>query len=339
MQPTPAPPPYAVMIELILAQWVSFAISAASKLGVADQLESGPKTTNELAAQLKVHEDSLYRLLRALAGNGIFHEGAGRMFSQTPLSELLRTNARPGLRYAAVMLLDDWHHKAFQAICESIETGRTAPETVFGMGLFEHLHKNPGEADNFNKGMTDLSSGEAPAVVASYDFSGCEHIVDVGGGMGGLLAAILESAPKLRGTVFDQPSVIEQAEKAPILAPFAGRCQLTGGSFFEGVPAGADAYIMKHIIHDWDDARSTQILVNCRKAMRPKGKVLVVDRVIGAPNQPDPKKYFDLAMLVLPGGRERDEGEWRALFAASGFRLERIIPTPAPHSILEGTLL
>jgi hypothetical protein len=157
--------------------------------------------------------------------------------------------------------------------------------------------------------------------------------------MGLLLAAILESAPKLRGTLFDMPYVIDQARTAPILAPHAGRCDFARGDFFEGVPAGADAYIMKHIIHDWDDERSAKILGNCRKAMRPGGKLLVVDRVIGPPNQPDPRKYFDIAMMMCPGGRERDEAEWRALFQASGFRMERIIPTPGPHSILEGAAL
>jgi hypothetical protein len=324
------------MLDMLLSQWTSFAISAAAKLGIADQLESGPRTTQELAGRLNLHEDALYRLLRALAGSGIFHEGEGRLFSQTPLSDLLRTNAYPGLRYAAAMLLDDWHHKAFQLVCTSIGNGRTGMENAFNVGLFVHLQNNPQEAVYFNKSMTDMSSGEAPAVVASYDFSGFEHIVDVAGGMGGLLAAILGSSPKLRGTLFDLPSVIEQAGKGSLLAPFDGRCQLTGGSFFDGVPTGADAYIMKHIIHDWDDTRAMQILVNCRKAMKPNGKLLVVDRVIGPPNAPDPKKYFDLAMLMVPGGRERDEAEWRALFTTAGFHLERIIPTQAPQSILEG---
>jgi len=184
--------------------------------------------------------------------------------------------------------------------------------------------------------MTDLSSGEGPAVVATYDFSGFAHIVDVAGGAGGLLAAILASTPKLRGTLFDQPSVIEQAKSDAILVPFADRCEIVGGDFFEGVPAGADAYIMKHIIHDWEDERATKILSNCRRAMKPGGKLLVVDRVIGPPNAPDPKKFFDVAMMLMPGGRERTEPEWKALYAASGFRLTRILPTPAPHSIIEG---
>jgi SAM-dependent methyltransferase len=339
MQPTVAPPPYAVLIGKLFASWESFSIAAVARLGVADYLESGPKTTAQLAAELKVHEDSLYRVLRALAGSGIFREGEGRTFSQTPLSAVLRSNAAPGLRYFSAMSLDDWYHRGFQAVCKTIENGRTGMENVFGMELFEHLQKNPGEAENFNKGMTDLSSSEAPAVVASYDFGGFEHIVDVGGGMGSLLAAILESAPQLRGTLFDMPYLIEQARTAPILSPYAGRCDFAGGDFFENVTAGADAYIMKHIIHDWDDERSAKILSNCHKAMRPGGKLLVVDRVIGPPNQPDQKKYFDIAMMMWPGGRERDEAEWRALFQASGFRLEQIIPTPSPHSILEGAPL
>ena len=336
MHPAPSAPPFAVLLEKISSAWESLSIAAIARLGVADCLESGPKTTARIAAELNLHEDSLYRVLRALAGSGIFFEGDGRTFSQTPLSALLCTNARPSLRYCAMMSLDDWYHKGFQAVAETIANGRTGMHNVFGMEMFGYLQKNPAEAENFNKGMTDLSSGEAPAVVASYDFSGFSHIVDVGGGMGLLLAAVLESAPGLRGTLFDMPYVIEQARSAPTLAPHAGRCDFVGGDFLEGVPAGADAYIMKHIIHDWDHERSAKMLGNCRRSMKPGGKLLVVDRVIGAPNEPDAKKYFDIAMMVWPGGRERDHAEWRALFHASGFRLERVIPTPGPHSILEG---
>ena len=316
--------------------WESHAISAAARLGVADCLVSGPRTTAQLAAELNVHEDSLYRVLRALAGSGIFYEGDNRTFSQTPLSALLRSDASPGLRHCATMTLDDWAHQSFQAIDQTIANGRTGINNVFGMEIFDYLPKNTDQAERFNKGMTDLSSGEAPAVVASYDFSGFRHIVDVAGGMGFLLAAIMESAPKLRGTLFDVPYVIDQARTAPILAPHASRCDFSGGDFFESVPSGADAYIMKHIIHDWDAERATTILRNCRKAMAPGGKLLVVDRVIGPPNEPDQKKYFDIAMMMWPGGRERNEAEWQTLFRASGFRLERIIPTPCPHSIMEG---
>jgi hypothetical protein len=336
MKQVPAIPPYAVVLEMILAPWNAAAISAAAKFGIADQLESGPKTTQELASLLNLHEDSLYRVLRALAGLGIFHEGENRTFSQTPLSDVLRTNAKPSLRYAATMMIDHWQARSVQGICSTIENGRAAVANILGAGLFEYLRGHPDEAFNFNRGMTDLSSGEAPAVLATYDFSGFERIVDVAGGAGGLLAAILASTPKLRGTLFDQPSVIEQAKSDAILEPFGDRCELVGGDFFEAVPAGADAYIMKHIIHDWDDERAEIILTNCRRAMKPGGKLLVVDRVIDPPNAPDPKKFFDVAMMLMPGGRERSEPEWKTLYAAAGFRVTRIVPTPAPHSVIEG---
>jgi len=332
----PAKPPFAVLFEMAIGRWVTSAICAAAKLGVADQLSSAPKTTTELAKQLNLHEDALYRLMRALASVGIFHEAEGRAFSQTPLSDLLRSNATPTQRDGALMFNDDWYNRCWAELPWSIQTGRPAPEKVFGMSLFEHLSKSPDEAVNFNNTMTGLSQRDGPVVASSYDFSGFEHIVDVGGGMGALLAAILKSAPKVRGTLFDMPYVIEQAKGAPILAKFTGRCEFSGGSFFGGVPAGADAYIMKHIIHDWDQERATTILSNCRKAMRPDGRLLVVDRVIGPPNQPDQAALFDLEMLVNAGGRERNEPEWRSLFAASGFKLDRIIPMPAPQSILVG---
>jgi hypothetical protein len=329
-------PPYVAVLEMVLAQWNAAAISAVARFGIADELEAGPRTTQELASRLNLQEDPLYRVLRALAGVGIFHEGDNRTFAQTPLSDVLRTNAKPSLRYAAAMMIDDWQYRSVQGICSTMQNGRAAAANVLGAGLFEYLHAHPEEAFHFNRGMTDLSSGEAPAVVATYDFSGFEHIVDVAGGAGKLLAAILASTPGLRGTLFDQPSVIEQAKSDAILTPFAERCELVGGDFFEAVPAGADAYVMKHIIHDWDDERATTILVNCRRAMRSGGTLLVVDRVIGPPNAPDPKKFFDVAMMLMPGGRERSEPEWNALYAAAGFRVTRILPTPAPHSVIEG---
>jgi SAM-dependent methyltransferase len=336
MQPTPAGSSFAAMIEMLFGSWTSISLAAAAKFGVADQLESGPKTTKDLAAVLKVHEESLYRVLRALAGVGVFHEDENRAFSQTPLSEVLRTNAKPSLRFVAATLLDNWHLGNLLGICSTVENGRPAAENLRGMGLFEYLASHPDEAAGFNKCMTDLSSGEGPAVAASYDFSRFEHIVDVAGGAGGMLGAILSSAPKLRGTLFDQPSVIEQAKSDGLLDSFGGRADMVGGDFFEGVPAGADAYIMKHIIHDWDDERATKILGNCRRAMKPGGTLLVVDRVIGPPNAPDPKKFFDVAMMLIPGGRERTEPEWNELFAKSGFRVTRIVPLPIPHSVIEG---
>ena len=336
MSSTPAVPPYLAVLEIVVGHWPSYAVCTVAKLGIADQLEAGPKTTAELAAALNLHEDSLYRVLRALAGIGVFHEGENRTFSQTAMSDVLRTNATPSLRFAAGMLVDDWNARSFQSMAGTIANGASAVKNFSGTELFDYLATRPEEAFRFNRGMTDLSSGDAPAVLASYDFSGFEHIVDVAGGAGKLLAGILGSAPKLRGTLFDMPSVIEQAKADKILDAYSSRCELVAGSFFEAVPQGADAYIMKHIIHDWDAEHATKILRHCRSAMRPNGKLLVADRVLDPPNAPDPKKFFDVAMMLIPGGRERTEQEWHELYAASGFRVSRIIPTPGPLSIIEG---
>jgi hypothetical protein len=327
-------PPVDAMFQLITGKWVTSAVSAAARLGVADHLESGSKSTRELAEKLNVNEDALYRLLRAIAGVGVFHEEEARNFSQTPLSDLLRSNAKPCLRNMAMMMSDPWHTNCWTELNWCVETGKSAPYKLYGMSAFEYLSKHPDEAVNFNNAMTDLSLGDGPAVVSCYDFSRFESIVDVGGGMGALLAGVLESAPRLQGTLFDMPYVIDQARSGSILSRFADRCSFEGGSFFAAVPA-ADAYIMKYIIHDWDDERAGKILANCRQAIRAGGKLLVVDRVVGPPNVPDPTKFMDMEMLVLPGGLERNEAEWNALFAANGFRLRHIISTPGPMRIME----
>ena len=323
------------MFQLLTAKWVTSAVSAAARLGVADHLESEPKSTQELAEKLKVNEAALYRLLRSTASVGVFHEEDGRRFSQTPLSDLLRSGAQPCLRNFAMMMSDPWHMKCWSELNWAVETGRPAAFKAYGMSGFEYFSQNPAEAVNFNNAMTDLSLGDGPAVVASYDFSPFGHIVDVGGGLGGLLAAVLAANPTVKGTLFDMPYVIDQAAKAPLLAPYTDRCTFIGGSFFDSVPS-ADAYIMKYIIHDWDDEHSNKILTHCRKGIREGGKLLVVDRVVGPPNQPDLTKFMDLEMMVLPGGLERDETEWRALFAANGFRLENVIRTHGPMCIMEG---
>jgi hypothetical protein len=236
----------------------------------------------------------------------------------------------------AMMLIDDWHVKVWGELPWSVQTGQPAPLKIYGMRGFEWFTKHPEEAVNFNNAMTDLSQAQAPAIAASYDFSGFQHIIDIAGGFGTLLAAILAQTPGLRGTLFEMPYFIDQVRNSPILAPYADRCEFVGGDFFQSVPA-ADAYIMKYIIHDWDDEKSRVILSNCRKAIRSGGKLLVVDLVVGPRNQPDLAKLMDLEMLVAPGGRERTEQEFRALFAASGFRLERAIPTPSGQFILEGS--
>jgi hypothetical protein len=265
----------------------------------------------------------------------VFTELEDGRFAQTPLSEPLRTNAKPCVRNMAMMLTDDWHIRFWEQLPWCVETGKPASYKLNGIPMFDWMAQHPEKTVNFNNAMTDLSQGDAAAVVQSYDFSRFEHIVDVAGGHGTLLAAILEQAPKSRGTLFDMPHVIEGAKKARILERFGDRCTLEAGSFFEFLPP-ADAYMMKYIIHDWYDPECIKILSNCRKGIRPGGRLLVVDQVVPAGNDPAISKIVDIEMLVLPGGMERTEQQFRDLFAASGFRLERIIPMPAPQCIIEG---
>jgi hypothetical protein len=321
---------------MILGKWVSSAISAAAHFGIADHLEAGPKSPAELASLTGTRERPLYRLLRANASVGVFTELEDGRFAQSPLSEPLRTNARPCVRNMAMMLTDDWHIRSWEQLPWCVETGQPASYKLNGMPMFDWMSQHPEKTVNFNNAMTDMSSGDAAAILQNYDFSHFEHIVDVAGGHGTLLAAILDQAPKLRGTLVEMPHVIQGARQAGTLDRFAKRCALEAGSMFESVPAGADAYIMKFIIHDWYDPECIRILGNCRKGIRPGGRLLVVDQVVPARNEPGPSKFMDLEMLVLPGGMERTEEEFRELFAASGFKLERIIPTPALQSIIEG---
>jgi len=335
-QPSQSPPPHAVLLQMILGKWVSSAISAAAHFGIADHLESGPKSPKELAALTGTQERPLYRLLRANASVGVFTELEDGRFGQTPLSEPLRTNAKPCVRHMAMMLTDDWHIRCWEQLPWCVETGKPASYKLNGMPMFDWMGQHPEKTGNFNQAMTDVSQGDSAAIVQSYDFSRFEHIVDVAGGHGALLAAILDQVPKLRGTLVEMPHVIEGAKKAGILDRFVNRCTLEAGSIFESVPAGADAYIMKFIIHDWYDPECVKILSQCRKGIRPGGRLLVVDQVVPARNEPGVAKFMDLEMLVLPGGMERTEKEFHELFMASGFRLERIIPTPALQSIIEG---
>jgi len=330
------PPPHAALLQMILGKWVSSAISAAAHFAVADHLESGPKSPKELAALTGTQERPLYRLLRANASVGVFTELEDGTFAQTPLSEPLRTNAKPCVRHMAMMLTDDWHIRCWEQLPWCVETGKPASYKLHGTGMFDWMAQHPEKTGNFNQAMTDLSSGDAAAVVQSYDFSRFEHIVDVAGGHGALLAAILDQSPKPRGTLVEMPHVIEGAKKAGILGRFGSRSTFVAGSMFEDIPAGADAYIMKFILHDWYDAECIKILSQCRQGIRPGGRLLVVDQVVPGRNQPGVSKFMDLEMLVLPGGMERTEDEFRKLFASSGFRLERVIPMPALQCLIEG---
>ncbi len=336
---TPTRPIQADLLDLITGYWISCGVHVAAKLSIADHLAKGPKTVEELAAATKSHAPTLLRLLRMLAGAGTFRERDDGRFENTPLSETLRSDAPGSMRGFAVMMVDGYNLQAWAELLECVKTGNSAFERVFGVRAFEWFAKNPVQAKEFGESMTSLSALEAPAIAAAYDFSSTKKLVDVGGGHGGLISAILAKTAGLRGIVYDRPEVVENARKdsGARASGIGERLEFVAGSFFDSVPSGADAYIMKYILHDWEDELCVKILSNCRRAMGASGKVLVVDNVIPPGNDPQWGKKLDINMLVLTGGRERTERDFAKLFEQSGFKLQRVIPTACPLSIVEGS--
>ena len=328
--------PVDAMVQMISGFWVSRSIYIAAKLGIADLLQEKTKTAAELAEATGTHAPSLYRLLRALASVGVFVEREEGRFDLTPLAATLRANAPDSLRAFAISELGGDHYAAWGELLYSIKTGGIAFEQVYGMPVWEYYAQHPEIAQVFNESMTNITKLVEPAVLESYDFSSFNRIVDIGGGHGSLIAAVLKRNPHLAGILFDAPQVIEGAQQRIAAEGLAERCQAIGGDFFASAPDGGDAYMMKHIIHDWDDERAITILKNCHRAMNENGKLLVIDQVVPPGNEPAPSKFTDLIMMIMLGGRERTAEEFRALFAAAGFRLTQIIPTPSLVSIIEG---
>jgi O-methyltransferase domain/Dimerisation domain len=323
------------ILQLLNGAHVAGAVSCLAQLGIPDLIESAPKSADELASQIGADPQALYRLMRATASVGVLSEGPDGKFSQTPLSTVLRSDATPSLRALAIMGGREWHGRGWSHLEYCVRTGKQALEQIYGAHIFEFLKRNPVEAQIFNDAMTQISMIDSPAVAEAYNFDGIRSIVDVGGGHGLLLATILKRNTHLRGTLYEMPHVVEGAANGP-LKPVMERCTLASGDMFSSVPAGADAYIMKHIIHDWPDDLCLKILKACRKSVNSGGRLLVVDNVIQPGNDFSPGKFLDLQMLIFPSGCERTEKQFRHLFAAAGWQLSRIIRTAAADSIVEG---
>jgi ubiquinone/menaquinone biosynthesis C-methylase UbiE len=321
--------------QLIAGYWHSQCVYVAAKLGIADLLKDGPVSAEELARKTKTHAASLYRLLRGLASLGVFAEEAERRFTLTPAGALLQDNIAGSQRAMAIMMGEE-HYKAWGELLYSVQTGKPSFEKIFGKPVFEFLSERPEQAANFDRAMVGVHGRETSAVLDVYDFSTYSSIVDIGGGNGSTLCGILERHPRLHGTLFDLPGVIGRAGETVEKSGLSDRLHLVTGDFFESVPSGADAYFLRHIIHDWDDERAQRILENVRRAMHNNGRLLVVESVIPPGNDPYFGKLLDLTMLVIPGGQERTEDEYRTLFGKAGFRLSRIVPTPAEVSVIEG---
>lgn len=331
--PGEALPAHAQMFQILNGFYVAGSVACLAQLGVPDLVESGPKSASELAKKLNVNADALYRLMRATASVGVLVEETDRRFAETPLSAVLRSNAPNSLRGLAIMAGREWHGQGWSHLSEIVRTGQQ--ELLDGKSIFDFLHENPEEAKIFDAAMTALSTMEAPAVVEAYSFDGIGSILDIAGGVGLLLATVLQRYPQMRGTLFDLPRVIEHAQDGP-LKSLLNRCSFASGDMFASAPSGADAYMMKHIIHDWPDEDCIKLLKACRKGVNPGGKLIVIDNVLQQGNDFHPGKFLDLQMLIFPGGRERTEKEFRELFAASGWRLTRVVPTAVPESVVEG---
>lgn len=332
---TELPPPM-VFMQLLFGKQLTYSLSGVARLGVADHMDKTARPIEELAAKVGAHAPSLYRVMRLLASLGVFKEGPARHFALTPVGELLKTDAPASLRAMAMMFGEEFSTRAYAHITDCLRTGGDGVTEAYGKDIWQVLAEHPAQCEVFQNAMTSNSSGSVPAIVEAYDFGGIKRIADVGGGHGFLLGSILRSYPAMQGVLFDRPEVVGSVPKNAF-AGLEGRVAVEGGSFFERVPDSCDAYIMKHIIHDWDDERATQILRNCHRAMQPGGKVLIVDAVIPPGNGAHFGKLLDLEMLVLtPRGRERTQAEFRELLKRSGFRLRRVVATETHLSVVEG---
>ena len=331
-------PPSAVLMQIANGTMVTQALGVVAKLGIADLIGDSDRDVDELASASSSESASLYRILRSLASVGVFTETSRAKFAHTPVSSLLRSDIEGSMRGMAIFMAEPWHYNVWGNMLHSAKTGGTAWKATYGVEVFEWFQKHPAESEIFNKAMTDMSASVAPALVAAYDFSGISVLADIAGGHGFLLSQILKANPAMKGILFDMDHVI--AGSGEMLAKYgvADRVDAVSGDFFREVPA-ADAYIMKHIIHDWDDQRSIAIMKNIHTAMTGDGKLLLLEMVVPEGNEPHPSKILDLAMLALPGGLERTEAEYAALFEKAGFRLNRVIPTMSPFSVIEAVKL
>ena len=323
------------LTRIILGAALSRAVCTIAELGLADQIEVGsPRSVASLARATATHEPSLYRILRFLASHGIFQEKDKRQFDHTPLSHCLRTDAEGSFRAAGRMIhrlfpaWDGLHHAAL--------TGETAFDKIFKQPLFDYVGTHPELAPIFDAGMTAFHGHETAAMLEAYDFTAIQVLADIGGGNGSLIGSVLRRYPKLSGILFDLGHVVGRARESLRANGIGDRCSVIEGSFFESVPSGADAYLFRHIIHDWTDEQSIQILSHCRKVIPHHGRLLVIESVVPVGNEPALAKGFDMAMLTFPGGLERTEAEYRSLFARAGFQLSSITPTPSTVSVIEG---
>jgi hypothetical protein len=322
------------MMQFLFTPLLQQCICVAAKLKLAD-LVVQPKTAAELASLTQTNEDALYRMLRMLASVGIFEENEQGRFGLTPLADLLRSDVSASLYDFTIMMGEPWLWQNWGQLMHCIKTGETAQQKVHGMGSFEYFTLHPEAGAAFNQAMTNFSQSVVAPIVQAYDFSGIRTLVDVAGGHGQLLTGILKANPGLQGILFDLPPVIAGAGELLSKECVQEQVKLVSGDFFQSVPAACDAYLLKHILHDWNDAECLRILRNIRSVMHESGKLLIVEMLITPGNVPEPSKILDLQMLIMEGGRERTADEFQNLLAGAGFRITRVVPTRSPVVVIE----
>jgi hypothetical protein len=332
---TAAPPPHIQLIQMGTSLWVSRMVHAAAKLSLADHIADSTRSAEELAGATLTHAPSLYRFLRALAMLGLLTEDAEHRFALTPLGNALRADAPGAARAAILTLAGDWSLRGWENLHYSLETGKSGYEKAHGMPLFDCLAHDPEMAALFTQTMLGFHGHESKTVAAAYDFSGFETIVDVGGASGNLISAVLEAFAQPRGILFDLPHVVRDSGAMIQARGLADRITVEGGSFFDAVPTGGEAYMLSHIIHDWAEDLCLKILGNIRRAMKRTGRVLIVEMVLPPGDAPHPGKMLDMMMLVGPGGQERTAAEYDELLGKAGFRMTRVVPTTSDVSVVE----
>jgi hypothetical protein len=332
-------PPQAILMQMLFGFMPARAIGIAAELHIADHLTDGSKTAEELAQKTNTHTRSLYRLLRACASVGVFSEDDNSRFSLNPMADFLRSDNPESLRAFAEFMGNGEQFKTWSGFYHSVQTGTPCFDKMHGMQTFDFYSTHPKSGQVFNDAMTSMSLGSSMAVIQAYDFSGIRKLVDIGGGHGFLLASILEKYPTMTGILYDTAAIVKDAKGLLEKHNVTNRCETVGGNFFESVPTGGDAYIMKHIIHDWSDEECVTLLKHCRKGITDGGKLLVIEMVVPQGNEPSLSKLLDLEMLAVLSGCERTELEYSKLFLQSGFRLTKIVPTMSPYSVIEGVAI
>ena len=330
-------PPPARMLQLITGYWVSQAVGTAARLGLPDQLADNPRSSGEVAEAVGADADALFRLMRMLASIGVLTMDREERFGLTSLGDTLRSGVPGSVRNFAVAETAPGHWQPWGRMYEAVKTGKSMSKSALGMELWDWYSRNPEEGEYFNGAMGDLSAAVSDEVTRIYDFTGFQTVVDVGGAHGILLAAILKANPGMRGILYDLEHVTATAEESLIAEGIVERCEVITGDFFVSVPPGGDIHVLKQIIHDWSDKECISILRNCHQALKPKGKLLLVEMIIPPDNAPSMAQPMDLNMLVLLTGRERTESQYRDLLAAGGFKMERVLPTHSPFSVIEAT--